>query len=107
MTMFRPVTAAAVAVFACLSTAAVAQDAAHDRVTARIVHADLDLGTAEGRAALKTRIDRAVRRACLFSRHGGISAMRDTLRCRDEMLRDADVQVAAIPPRTVKLATRR
>ena len=108
MTIIRSTIAAALAASACLAAAPVsAMDPGREVVRVRIVHADLNLADTAGRATLQSRIDRAVRHACRPSQRG-LSAIVDAARCRAEMLRDADVQVAAIKPRaSVELAARR
>ncbi|MFS0770776.1 UrcA family protein [Sphingomonas sp. 1P08PE] len=109
MTINRSTIAAAVAAAACLFASPAVADIAVGReaVRVRIAHADLDLSAAAGRATLQTRIERAVRNACRSS-FRGVDGVIDQSRCRAEMLRDADVQVAAIRQRApTELAARR
>ncbi len=108
MTIIRSTIAAAVAASACLiATPSFAADTSRETVRVQIRYADLDLSRGPGQAALKSRIDRAVRHACR-SMLTGTRGIADTGRCRAEMLRDAEVKVAAIPARTpVELASRR
>ncbi len=114
MNILRSTIAAAVVFAACPLAAApvaaapaIVADAGREVVRVRIAHGDLDLSAAAGRAMMAGRIDRAVRRACT-SRLPHLKAMADAARCRSEMMRDADVQIAAIPPRaSVEVASRR
>ncbi|MDP1026542.1 UrcA family protein [Sphingomonas sp. KR1UV-12] len=108
MTVIRSTIAAAMALSACAAAApAFAMDPNREVVQLRIAYADLNLAHPAGRAALKNRIDRAVRRACAATLAGARGG-NDATRCRDEMMRDADVQVAALNTGApVKLAASR
>ncbi len=93
---FRKSAAIAAAAFVCLSpVVAQADTVGRVPVRATVRHGDLNLSSKTGRDLLAKRIDHAVRRACA-STLAGLSGAADSRRCRDEMMRDADVQVAAL-----------
>jgi len=58
-----------IALFA-FAAPAVAAPAADETVTVRIAYADVDVATAEGRAALEARIDAKLRKACTVESSG-------------------------------------
>jgi UrcA family protein len=53
-----------------IAAPAVAAPAADDTVTVRIAYGDVDVATAEGRAALEARIDAKLRKACTVEASG-------------------------------------
>ena len=68
--------------------------AAPPEAQTRIVsYADLDLGSAAGRARLEARIDRAVRAVCGRAAIKDLNALDQVLECRAESLADANAQL--------------
>ena len=78
---------------ACLAHPAVAQD--RMPVTARVRYSDLNLGTAEGRAALRSRIS-GVASALCPDMAGTLEQKMDSQHCRGEVMKDGDQQVARL-----------
>lgn len=78
-----------------LAVPAAAQD---DRPRAEIPYGDLDLASSEGRAQLQKRVDSAIAQMC-GTRTSHRQTLRQTLqsmKCRDEARRDAEVKVASL-----------
>ncbi|GGB32341.1 hypothetical protein GCM10011380_22200 [Sphingomonas metalli] len=97
----RSTTALAVALIA--SAPAIA---AGERETVRtaVRYRDLDLSNAAGRATMQQRIDQAIRRACA-ARASDLAGLADSARCRSEMRRDAEVQLAAVRAKNTLVAS--
>ncbi|KQM95374.1 hypothetical protein ASE70_01240 [Sphingomonas sp. Leaf22] len=87
--------ALAATAFACLSSAANAE--VREPVSVHVSYAGLDLTKIEHRRVLDARIDRAATTACRSSA-SGLRRYADENRCRAEMRRDAQVQVAQLQP---------
>lgn len=77
---------------------------AGDAPQRRVSYADLDLGSAAGRATLDGRIKRAVRDVCPAEDHA-LSALRASADCREDAMAGANTQIAALAT-TVRLASR-
>lgn len=87
--------AASVALLAaCLATTP-ALAAERSPVQVRIARSGMDFTTPRGRAAFTARVRRAAYGACTPI-DATLAARLDAQRCRGEMMRDADVQVAAL-----------
>ena len=69
---------------------ALAAPAAQTRI---VTYADLDLGSAAGRATLDRRIGRAVRAVCGDAGIKDLNALRQVALCRDETRADAFAQL--------------
>lgn len=85
------------------STAASAQE--REPVRAGVTYADLNLATAEGQAAFKSRVHRVALLAC-DSGEAGLGMATDRSRCMSEMEHDGEIGLAAITAaRSTELAS--
>jgi UrcA family protein len=103
MTGLYCIRAATAAVCLTVSVTAVAQN--REPVTAQVGYADLNLATAAGQAAFKTRIHHVALQSCV-SAAVGLDGYLDRSRCMREMQRDGDTRLAAlITQSTTELAS--
>lgn len=101
----------AAALLASAATPALAAPAPSAPGIVTVSYADLDLGRAEGRAALARRVRQAVAAMCHADRRGPVAQWMAADLCVRETQAQADLQVAAAVARTggdpsVRLATR-
>lgn len=69
-----------------IASPALAGPLAVTKAIARVQTADLDLGSADGQAALATRMKRATRHVCAVDDNGQVNSRPDELKCRTKTL---------------------
>ena len=93
------------------SLIAVNPAAAEPYGTEKVRHADLDLTSAEGIAALDSRINSAVRKVCGYAFPADLHSMKSVHRCRQDTLADVQPQrskaLAGARNESIQLAARR